>query len=782
MAMADYNGKKALFVALKGEDGQKGEDGKTPVKGVDYFTEADKASIVEEVTAAVNNNESAIPGYVVNEAEDVIDRVLSAQGTRTFTFAAITDMHYGNNSYTDGVQHAIKAMKYIDERIKLDAVVVLGDYVDSYPASALEDSISDFKAINKALTDLRFAPNIRVQGNHDYYAGNGPINRRFIQSYSDNVVWGSKTNGYFYRDFEDFKLRIIALNTTEIDNANIGVSIEQYQWFADSLDLSNKSDAAEWQILIVSHHPLDWYVIDGTYRFAYILEAYKHGTSGTVGDVTYNFTGKNSAVLIGTFHGHIHNFLIGYLNKGNIVNPNPTEVLRMCTPEACIDRANHYGGDWSESDSYNKVKGTAKDTSFCIYCIDLDSYTIKAICYGAGYDREVNYVENSVYYTITNNLTSVTSSNNFKTIGYGSMYYATLTAVDNKNFSVTVTMNGVDITDSVYSNGIINIYPVTGNIVITAIAESDPDETSSTYYTNQIPISIDSDGSVYNGKGYIDGRRINSSFDLTEQSDYYTTGYIPVKTGDTVYMKNVGWNPNYNEDYNAGKLRMVLYDKNFVSIRTMYGYDITDNLIPISEYKTNANGDIIEFKINDSFFKAHINSGKSSNACYLRLCSYDVSDKSIITVNEPIPSYTNQIPISIDTDGSVYNGKGYKDDYRLNSSGAETALTGTAVTGFIPVNKLDVIRLKNIAMTTADSTGNYIHYYDSSFTDINGAKSNQFTGNEWFISNQQYDTNGNLISFIVGRDDYAGEVAYIRVSCSGLDANSIITVNESITD
>lgn len=37
----------------KGDTGAKGADGKTPVKGVDYFTDADKAELVEDVLEAL---------------------------------------------------------------------------------------------------------------------------------------------------------------------------------------------------------------------------------------------------------------------------------------------------------------------------------------------------------------------------------------------------------------------------------------------------------------------------------------------------------------------------------------------------------------------------------------------------------------------------------------------------------------------------------------------------------------------------------------------------------
>ena len=73
-------------------------------------------------------------------------------------------------------------------------------------------------------------------------------------------------------------------------------------------------------------------------------------------------------------------------------------------------------------------------------------------------------------YTVTNNLTNVTNSNTATTAsGY---YSATLSAEDGYEMSVVITMDGVDITNSVYTaDGTILITDVTGDIVITATAE-----------------------------------------------------------------------------------------------------------------------------------------------------------------------------------------------------------------------------------------------------------------------------------------------------------------------
>ena len=100
---------------------------------------------------------------------------------------------------------------------------------------------------------------------------------------------------------------------------------------------------------------------------------------------------------------------------------------------------------------------------------------------------------------------------------------------------VTVTMGGVDITDSAYSDGHISITQVTGDVVITATAVK-------TGYTNQIPLSTDADGNPYNnGLGYKTGTRLNSSSNEVAISGMCCTGFIPLtgKAGDVIRIKNV---------------------------------------------------------------------------------------------------------------------------------------------------------------------------------------------------------------------------------------------------
>ena len=86
-----------------------------------------------------------------------------------------------------------------------------------------------------------------------------------------------------------------------------------------------------------------------------------------------------------------------------------------------------------------------------------------------------------VMYNITRNLTNVTSNKSDISIKEGSAYNEILTPNEGYILSeVTVSMNGTDITSDSYSDGVINILNVSGDISITAIAVNE--NTNSSIY------------------------------------------------------------------------------------------------------------------------------------------------------------------------------------------------------------------------------------------------------------------------------------------------------------
>lgn len=147
-----------------------------------------------------------------------------------------------------------------------------------------------------------------------------------------------------------------------------------------------------------------------------------------------------------------------------------------------------------------------------------------------------------------------------------------------------------------------------------------------------------------------------------------------------------------------------------------------------------------------------------------------VAEKTTVT-----PSYTNLLPLSVDTDGNPYNdGKGYKLGYRISASnGAETANDGICCSGFIPISQTDVIRIAKIGMSNTLSRNNIV-FYDANKKYLQGAAG----GNGAFVSLVEVD--GDVHSFRATQWSNTTNVAFFRFSCASITDESIVTINEEI--
>lgn len=150
-------------------------------------------------------------------------------------------------------------------------------------------------------------------------------------------------------------------------------------------------------------------------------------------------------------------------------------------------------------------------------------------------------------YSVTNKLTNVVSSNSAASVTEGDSYTAQLTAEDGYAInSVSVTMGGTDVTESVYANGVVTISNVTGSIVITATAIS---TAAATYtITNHLTHVTSSNAavSVEEGTAYsatltaVEGYKLDAVTVTMGGTDITSTAYADGKitiasvTGDVV--------------------------------------------------------------------------------------------------------------------------------------------------------------------------------------------------------------------------------------------------------
>lgn len=123
----------------------------------------------------------------------------------------------------------------------------------------------------------------------------------------------------------------------------------------------------------------------------------------------------------------------------------------------------------------------------------------------------------------------------------------------------------------------------------------------------------------------------------------------------------------------------------------------------------------------------------------------------------------NQIPISTDNSGNIYNSIGYKNGYRWSSSGkAETTGSGYGITGFIPYKAGDQLRLKNVSTAVE-------YPYVACFTE------NKTVLGVYTISATP-DENGVISLNITNWQN----VAFIRLSLGAFSDISIATVNQDL--
>lgn len=137
-----------------------------------------------------------------------------------------------------------------------------------------------------------------------------------------------------------------------------------------------------------------------------------------------------------------------------------------------------------------------------------------------------------------------------------------------------------------------------------------------------------------------------------------------------------------------------------------------------------------------------------------------------------VVSYTNQLPISTDASGNVYNGKGYKENTYI-SSGNDGSKNGTFASGFIPAVGNQLMYFENVEILK-DQDGHRFAFYDASKTYLNLTKTNNasFPGFTWDVDNK-------LVSLRVPAANPAG-VAFVRFCCSYIGDDSIVTINEPI--
>lgn len=432
-----------------------------------YLTEEQKKQARENIGVVSQSEpiQDDTPQYIKEAANEVIDKITALSSNpetndhRFFNLIAISDFHYNDydGKNKQALINASKAIAYIKDHVNIDAIATLGDNMQLGNANdrAVQRAHQWSREINEILkkTEDVGIINFRTPGNHDRIGaieqeeGQEPSNpaknylpdsvvHNYITGYNKQLTYNNIPVGYGYHDFTHYKLRVILLNTAEVEghgrfdaenNGGIGggfrLSTVQLQWLMGALDLSKKIDANEWQILLLSHHSPDesqaWLynkdypdTSSNKYILPNILNAYMEGLNystnvydkdeGASTDtqtvwkkISYNFYNKNQAQLIASIHGHWHTYTYDKIYLGaKENNGKQIDLYQISTPTSQTIKPGYVSNRDNNGKYYGSTMGTATETAFCIYSIDLDAKIIHAIHYGAGLDRTIEYKRN----------------------------------------------------------------------------------------------------------------------------------------------------------------------------------------------------------------------------------------------------------------------------------------------------------------------------------------------------------------------------------------------------
>lgn len=581
---------------------------KDPVTG--EWKTAASVKLVEKVGKDEVYPFADVPDYVKEEAEAVAKAVRSVQTGKTLTFAAMADTHIGmaltsSNAVKtrESAEMAGQGLAYLRNILPVHTAFVLGDLTWSDGAYAVQQVKDDWNGTVKRLSvGFGGLPSAWTAGNHEINYG---IGRE--RSMTEDEIYGyigKESSGltrdsaypqkcYGYMDFPIQKIRVIVLNTADtlseypesdpaIKAKSEWVGAVQLQWLADTaLDFSDKENAAEWGIVICSHHPIAYGGQSGIGRSLQILEAYRDGskgsityTSDTAHTVSYDFTSGEKAEIICNIHGHSHNFVYRKRSSTSSTDGNVEPWLwSFCIPCINCGRENEQAtneylkdnyGDFDASGNpvyYYKTSGTREGTSFCVITIDREAKMVYAHKFGAGVDRSVYYGgEDVVIYSVTSSLGHCTISNTTSSIIGGKAYSAVITpAVGYELDSISVTMGGQTVATVNNLDGTVSIEidSVTGDIVITAacVKKLVYPPTSSAWTNRVLEAKTTAGGTeIYNTVGYMDGKYLSGN-SYGDDSATTATGYIAYPATATsapvIYIKGITMDVNANSHCRA---------------------------------------------------------------------------------------------------------------------------------------------------------------------------------------------------------------------------------------
>lgn len=341
-----------------------------------------------------------IESYVEKLGCPMLDKALKKvvslnKRNKYLNFAFITDTHHRptDDEYYRNSMNNMKLFKVCGDENVVDFCAHGGDIISAYGYSP-DEAVVAFGDSLRTIRPMK-SPLYIVKGNHDNNGSQDKDSSLYltdvqtallINNNMDDVVcekvvngvsYGDGKIGYYYRDFEKQKIRVIFLNKYCVDPETKSIGdidfARQYQWFCmAALDMPD-----DYKVIVIVHP-----ATSEASRFADILKAFNDSVSISsqfISGYPYSndWTGKPSKRVIAWIHGHAHQDMYnndygfndigvieGYTNDESLVNTDKEYKFDVFT----VDTDNNVlyetrvGEQWKEKD--NPSRGTDRSWSF----------------------------------------------------------------------------------------------------------------------------------------------------------------------------------------------------------------------------------------------------------------------------------------------------------------------------------------------------------------------------------------------------------------------------------
>lgn len=512
------------------------------------------------------------PDYVLTAADALAKKVVNHIGADNIVFAVMADAHLGYYTDTENAagKQAGQALKRLNERCALDFVAHVGDYTTGAYNTTVESAMRDMADYQLLIGSKFPSRQAWCVGNHDDAPYQATANRMSqTQVYAAISRKNLASNGYVpgdaaygYMDFPGMRLRLIYLDTHDRR------SWDSAQVGAgENCTFLNVENISAAQLQWLADHALNFSGVDDPSKWSILV--FSHAVLSTSG--TYTDPG-------GTVHP------CNTANAAKLLKAYATKKSGSIT----------HGG---VTVNYNFTTITPAGIIGCIH------------------GHEHRYANETVGGAFLSICCPNIMNGRERVSADGNTYTKTAGTANGTSFCV-FSINRADkkIYVDHYGPGVDRVFDYT---VIDPSAPS---------YTNLLPSATDTDGSIYNGVGWEKGYRLGSDGAPSGQNDSYLTGFIPVKFGDVVHLKNVKWQNGVTTGLNSGNQRISFYSADKAHLAQTNAIGLGGTLSGVKD----ENGIWTQFTVKNW---SGVDLG---NAAYFRLNCAEISGDSIITVNEEI--------------------------------------------------------------------------------------------------------------------------------------------------